>query len=725
MSNYSANLSIRVDSKGVNSAAQGLDDLERKGQKTERATDGVSASFKRLIAPVAAFISVSAGLNKIIDVTRQYEVFQAQLETATGSAKNASLAFDALEGFASRTPYALEQSVDAFVTLTNLGLKPSERALTSYGDTASAMGKDLTQLIEAVADATTGEFERLKEFGIKSSQEGDKVRFTFKGVTTTVKNSAEEIEQYLIDLGENEFAGNMQKRMQGLDGALSNLQDTWDGVFRSVSNQGIAGIITEGVNAASDALTELNAAIESGQIKQFGVAFSTAFRDYGNDIARTLTMINDMYKEHADYIGDGAEDIGEFMVNAFKNTPANVRALIQIMTVELMSFIDKTSAYGSEILDNLQFWKDESFDLDAALSGINSARETSIEYIFKERDAAISSTDAQIQKANELRIAYDKVQEGKKASLDDIPSEKSKGNDSPITPDASSQKEFEKLINNVIPPAARINEVFESRLKLIEENTVAGSKKQTELIERLNKEYATDVLNGFEVEPGKYDFSEKIALLEEEYQARREIILSNTSLTEEQRTEIEEKLARGRAQKLNAIESERYTAQIGIARSALGNLSTLMNSESRKAFRIGKIAAIANATIAGIEATIHSYKFGASIGGPVLGAAFAATAAAATAVQIQQLHAQQFGGGGTVSATGGGSPGNVYKPEQPTQPVGPQSINDQQRPIQFIFNGNFTAMDAETVATMVKDHVDKTDFVLIEKASRNGQELAA
>ena len=30
------------------------------------------------------------------------------------------------------------------------------------------MGKDITQMIEAVADAATGEFERLKEFGIKA-----------------------------------------------------------------------------------------------------------------------------------------------------------------------------------------------------------------------------------------------------------------------------------------------------------------------------------------------------------------------------------------------------------------------------------------------------------------------------------------------------------------------------------------------------------------------------
>jgi hypothetical protein len=37
------------------------------------------------------------------------------------------------------------------------------------------MGKDMMQMIEAVADASTGEFERLKEFGIKASKQGDQV----------------------------------------------------------------------------------------------------------------------------------------------------------------------------------------------------------------------------------------------------------------------------------------------------------------------------------------------------------------------------------------------------------------------------------------------------------------------------------------------------------------------------------------------------------------------
>jgi uncharacterized membrane protein YqgA involved in biofilm formation len=47
------------------------------------------------------------------------------------------------------------QFINAFIKLKALGLQPSKEALTSYGNTATAMGKSLDQMIEAVADAST------------------------------------------------------------------------------------------------------------------------------------------------------------------------------------------------------------------------------------------------------------------------------------------------------------------------------------------------------------------------------------------------------------------------------------------------------------------------------------------------------------------------------------------------------------------------------------------
>lgn len=223
----------------------------------EEADKGISMSAKNIGLSLAGVAASYVSIDRLINTQRTFDKLNAGLITATGSAEGAAAAFDSLQKFAKETPYGLEQSVGAFIKLTNLGLRPSEAALTSYGNTAAAMGKDLDQMIEAVADATTGEFERLKEFGIKASQENGKVSLTFKGQTTTIRNNAKEIEKYLLDLGNVDFSGAMENRMKTLDGSIANLEDTIDGLFLKVSQSGIGDAIKAGVDGASESLETL------------------------------------------------------------------------------------------------------------------------------------------------------------------------------------------------------------------------------------------------------------------------------------------------------------------------------------------------------------------------------------------------------------------------------------------------------------------------------------
>ena len=111
--------------------------------------------------------------------------------------------------------------------------------MQSYGDTsATALGKDLSQMIEAVADAATGEFERLKEFGIKAKNQGIPYLYISRCAETNRKTMLLEIENYLIKLGQNvNFDGAMKSGMESLDGAISNLSDSFDALFFRLANQ--------------------------------------------------------------------------------------------------------------------------------------------------------------------------------------------------------------------------------------------------------------------------------------------------------------------------------------------------------------------------------------------------------------------------------------------------------------------------------------------------------
>lgn len=259
-------LLIRIDAT--------TEQLRRELKTAEKAVDGTAKKIDRSLEKVdsrfvalgktvakagAAMVAAAAvaGAFKLVDVARQTDILDAQLKTATGSADGAAKAFALLEGIAAETPYSLDQVVTAFVKLKNMGLDPSREALMSYGNTASAMGKSLDQMIEAVADAATGEFERLKEFGIRASKQGDLATFTFRGISTTVKNTSAEIEGYLRRLGEVEFAGAMAERAASLDGALSNLGDSWDGLFRTIARGPIGSVIEQQVRQGSMALQRL------------------------------------------------------------------------------------------------------------------------------------------------------------------------------------------------------------------------------------------------------------------------------------------------------------------------------------------------------------------------------------------------------------------------------------------------------------------------------------
>jgi hypothetical protein len=242
--------------------------LRSLGDEGDRLRMRMTAVAAAVSAAISA-IAVEGLTSKLIAAQRQFDVMFASLKTVTGGANNASMAFDRLREFAASTPYSVEQAVQAFVKLKALGLDPSERALTSFGNTSAAMGKSLTQMIEAVADASTSEFERLKEFGIKARVEGDKVTFTFRGVATTVRNSSDEITEYLTRIGEVEFAGAMSERMKTLDGDISNLQDTMQALFLTISQSGFGDAVAAGVRKATEAIAELNASVQEGGLTDY------------------------------------------------------------------------------------------------------------------------------------------------------------------------------------------------------------------------------------------------------------------------------------------------------------------------------------------------------------------------------------------------------------------------------------------------------------------------
>ena len=132
------------------------------------ASAGLQSSLRGIAGPLAIVFgaaglgSIGAIGTQIVGTSAQFEKFQTVLETIEGSSEKAKASMDWVADFAAKTPYELNGVTDAFVKLKAYGIDPQTGALRSAGDAAAAMGKPLEQAVEALADAMTGENERLK-----------------------------------------------------------------------------------------------------------------------------------------------------------------------------------------------------------------------------------------------------------------------------------------------------------------------------------------------------------------------------------------------------------------------------------------------------------------------------------------------------------------------------------------------------------------------------------
>jgi hypothetical protein len=226
-------------------------ELTQAERKTKQSGDKMSGSLSKIGGAIAAAFSVQALISfsrQVIEVRSQFERFEAVLGNTLGSKGQAKMIMGEIKQMAADTPFQVTELTDAFVRLTNYGMQPSIEEMRLLGDVSAAVGKSVLQFSEAIADAATGQFERLKEFGIKAAKEGDKVTFTFKGQSKTVEYTNDAIKKYLLSLGELEgVSGSMQVQMDTLGGKVSNLGDSWDSLLNTIGDTDAWGNVITGL----------------------------------------------------------------------------------------------------------------------------------------------------------------------------------------------------------------------------------------------------------------------------------------------------------------------------------------------------------------------------------------------------------------------------------------------------------------------------------------------
>lgn len=533
-----ARLVITVETKDVAEAQRRLEGLGKVSQATEKATDGLAWAASRLFAIYAAGKAVLSAGSGFKNTITEYESLRGQLKTATGSAENALVAFEALKEFAIETPYGLKQATDAFIQLTNLGLTPSERALRSYGNTASATGFQLTDMAYAVSRTVAGEFEPLRKFGITAKKEADGLALSFRGVTEKVTNDARAIEEYFIRLGETKFATAMADQMVTLRGAFANLEDAWEQMYDQIGSMGVGNLIGTTIRSATAAIEDFTARLASGQItgyidaiiaKFYGLYqagkeifddfrglfpgefqllkdlgggaidwLTDAFKNFPENVAVYMRAVGATFKWLGTYAQAGGKMVVEifkgywgFLVDGASNAMTAVGELLKnpLNASDIYSrFIAKQAVALSDFSDVII--KEYSTAVDKATKA-DKSWEASIVRAMDLRDASIAKTKEQIQAADDLyeakkkELAIDRAL--REFFQDDRLARFRTGADNPAPNLSEAQRgQFEALRDSLGLQEEAIARSYEKRKKLIIDSTHEQKTLQLQLLRDLD-----------------------------------------------------------------------------------------------------------------------------------------------------------------------------------------------------------------------------------------------
>lgn len=148
--------------------------------------------------------------------------------------------------------------------------------------------------------------------------------------------------------------------------------------------------------------------------------------------------------------------------------------------------------------------------------------------------------------------------------------------------------------------------------------------------------------------------------------------------TEEEFNALEKQIQQQHQEDMAAMERQQQQARMQAMAGALGDLSSLMQTNSKKMFAIGKAAATAEAVVSGYQAAVDAWQKGMKIGGPPVAAAFTAASLAKTGALISGIQSQQFGGGASSASAGTAATGTAAAETQSAQTVNISGLDASQ-----------------------------------------------
>lgn len=361
----------------------------KKQGSFDKTFSSISKSVKSLTKTVAGVATTYISAKALKDVGKSalesasgLEGYRSTLNVVLKDQQKAAKMMAWAVEFANKTPFETDSVVEATVRLQSYGIE-AQKVMTQIGDMAGVMNKDLMQAVEAVADAQTGELERLKEFGITKAMITAKGAELYKN-QTIVNNKGQIVDQQkfndaLFALMEDRFKGGMEIQAKSYKGLMSTIAGVWKtGLAQMAGISGTGEIIEgsafdaakEGLGWVSDKMQSLS---KSGTFEKIGKKIGSTvqtgikygkkvldvakrIKDSVGDTIRTISAKLEPLRPTFESIQNKAVNLGRKLTDGFTRAGPPIKAFAERYIPKAVEAVaklaDKAMSFANFIADH-------------------------------------------------------------------------------------------------------------------------------------------------------------------------------------------------------------------------------------------------------------------------------------------------------------------------------------------------------------------------------------
>lgn len=505
--------------------------LVKSTEKAQRYVKRAIGNMQKTIGGLAvAYLSLQTAAKafeeaaKMVNVAKEFERFENILSTIEGSSQKAQVSMKWINNFSKTTPFDLRNVTESFVKLKAYGIDPTTGTLRTLGNTASAMGKPMIQAVEAMADAMTGENERLKEFGIRASAMGEEVKYSWTNSSgeareIIVENNSAVIQSTLNSIWNSSYQGAMDKQSKSLSGMLSNISGAWVSFQNDfMKNTGmynylkaITFVIGEDMSKAMELTSDNSKAYSNNLSESFRLIFESGalvidvFRGIGNISGVVMDSIQASFwavvwaiNKASEYVAKAIDYVANTSIDTYNIIASQIDGMSTIGKIDLFSTVSSWSdASAQAVRDNINEIKTNLVDL------------SEFDRTWNYTQKLLDKSDIKYQEFKSQEVTKDNKRDfGNAVSIAKVEIEKQESSQTSYEKELAKQEEYTKnVLKNYYGTQTTTVETLDKTTDVVEKlnNTFISNNSNNDMYTRVTDTIGT--LNDFSDSVNNIDYA--------------------------------------------------------------------------------------------------------------------------------------------------------------------------------------------------------------------------